>query len=381
MAWQGPREFNGSLGEFRASFAGHGSFFVAVVVAAVAAHRLSQSSRWPSARSAELARGRRGVLSARRRSQLLQRRRYLGSTGDRRTATTTPPTAATTTMARLSLPLFSSSPLVVVARSFQVFFAAVGDIEAARSLEREREGDGDSVDMGRLSLSREREREQRPLSVPTSARRPTTTTSKAFLPPQSQWRPPIHALTLVTNSRNLMERGRGRSGGRRGAVSCGSRTASRWPPTSPMRLMCAIDRPTYPLSPLSLLVLCYYYLRRPSCPHARPPAVCLSVCALPPLPCSLPPKPLFVCRRLSPVLPSLLRRAAVRSVRQPPVGRRCKGAWRIIPKCGSPALPHGTKPKSGMRTRPKNSQDDSQARSYFRGIHFSQGGNDACDPN
>ena len=156
MAWQGPREFNGSLGEFRASFAGHGSFFVAVVVAAVAAHRLSQSSRWPSARSAELARGRRGVLSARRRSQLLQRWRYLGSTGDRRTATTTPPpTAATTTMARLSLPLFSSSPLVVVARSFQVFFAAVGDIEAARSLERE--GDGDSVDEGRLSLSRERE--------------------------------------------------------------------------------------------------------------------------------------------------------------------------------------------------------------------------------
>ena len=212
----------------------------------MAAHRLSQSSRWPSARSAELARGRRGVLSARRRSQLLQRRRYLGSTGDRRTATTTPPTAAAaTTMARLSLPhSSSSSPLVVVARSFQVFFAAVGDIEAARSLEREREGDGDSVDVGRLSLSSERAREQRPLSVPTSARRPTTTTtSKAFLPPPSQWRPPIHALTLVTNSRNLMERGRGRSGGRRGAVSCGSRTASRWPPTSPMRLMCAIDRP------------------------------------------------------------------------------------------------------------------------------------------
>ena len=167
------------------------------VAAAVAAHRLSQSSGGQVLEVLNLpGEGEVFCLLVDRRSQLLQRR-YLSSTGDRTTATTTPPTAAAaTTMARLSLPLFfSSPPLVVVARSFQVFFAAVGDIEAARSLEsrgRRRHSQCGPVE----HRESEREREQRPLSVPTSARRPS---SKAFLPPP-QWRPPIHALTLVTTA-------------------------------------------------------------------------------------------------------------------------------------------------------------------------------------
>ena len=75
-----------------------------------------------------------------------------------------------------------------------------------------------------------------------------------------------------------MERGRGRSGGRRGAVSCGSRTASRWPPTSPMRLICAIDRrPTYPLSEPPQPPRAVLLLPTSSLLSACPPARCLSV--------------------------------------------------------------------------------------------------------
>ena len=158
MAWQGPREFNGSLGEFRASFAGHGSFFVAVV-AAVAAHRLSQSSRWPSARSAELARGRRGVLSARRRSQLLQRRRYLGSTGDRPEDGHDDSSDGGDDDDGKIKP---SSLLLLAARRRRSLLPSILRScwryrGRAFTRERVREGDGDSVDVGRLSLSRERE--------------------------------------------------------------------------------------------------------------------------------------------------------------------------------------------------------------------------------
>ena len=129
------------------------------------------------------------------------------------------------------------------------------------------------------------------------------------------------------------------AGGGRGAVSCGSRTASRWPPTSPSTAVDVCNRPTdrpiLSLSPLSLLVLCYYYLRRPHS-AVRKPARCLSV-GVPPLLASslarsLPNPCLSAARRLSPAAV----RSVGRSVRQPPVGRRrrrrCKGAWRIIPK-------------------------------------------------
>ena len=153
-----------------------------------------------------------------RRSQLLQRR-YLSSTGDRTTATTTPPTAAAaTTMARLSLPLFfSSPPLVVVARSFQVFFAAVGDIEAARSLEsrgRRRHSQCGPVE------HRESERERAEAAFRSNERAATVVKGLS----SSSSVAAAHSCTHTRyNSRNLMERGR--DGGKEGGDLSGGRRA------------------------------------------------------------------------------------------------------------------------------------------------------------
>ena len=130
------------------------------------------------------------------------------------------------------------------------------------------------------------------------------------------------------------------AGGGRGAVSCGSRTASRWPPTSPSAVdVCnrPTNRPILSLSPLSLLVLCYYYLRRPHS-AVRKPARCLSV-GVPPLLAS------SLARSRTPVC--LPPAASAPPLSGPSVGR--SGSRLLVAAAAAAAKEHGELSQNEVR--------------------------------